>query len=245
MPTGKTRKPKRPSQYKKEIQRIKRQMKSLEKRGYVFDIDLPKSLRSARNLDLENLYKKAKYIDTDTGELISGKRGREMERSKRGRKAAETRKQRSYRKGSQYADEPTSLGRVVIDNFYEYISEVLGLTDEVPTWCYANANHSATRDIKDPETDFRNTNRIVFRSKLESERNRVGDNILGKRLAEAWKEEQLDSVIDSMLHGYNTDESNRATILLVEIIMGRNLTTTELQQASIINEQMDYWNDSV
>ena len=242
MPTGK---PRKPSQYKKEIQRIKRQMKSLEKRGYVFDIDLPKSLRSARNLDLENLYKKAKYIDTETGELISGKRWREMERSKRGRKAAETRRKNQYRKGSQYSNEPTSLGRVVIDNFYEYISEVLGLTDVAPTWCYANANHSATKDIKDPESDFRNTNRLVFRQRLEAERITVGDNILGKRLAEAWKQEQLDTVIDSMLHGYNTDESNRATILLIEIIMGRNLTTTELQQASTINEQMDYWNDSV
>lgn len=242
MPTGK---PRKPSQYKKEIQRIKRQMKSLEKRGYVLDIDLPKSLRSARNLDLENLYKKAKYIDTETGELISGKRGREMERSRRGRKAAETRRKNQYRKGSQFSNEPTSLGRVVIDNFYEYISEVLGLTDVAPTWCYANANHSATKDIKDPESDFRNTNRLVFRSRLEAERITVGDNILGKRLAEAWKQEQLDTVIDSMLHGYNTDESNRATILLIEIIMGRNLTTTELQQASTINEQMDYWNDSV
>lgn len=89
--------------YKKERRRIQRFIKSAEKRGYEFVTEIlpsiPKriteaSIRRLEKLTPSTLYKKSKYHDPVTGEIISGERGREKERSQSARKAAVRRKEK-------------------------------------------------------------------------------------------------------------------------------------------------------
>ena len=81
-------------QYKKQLRRIKRFIKSATARGYDFDFELPKtpkkitsaSVRKLQKITPEYLYKKATYFVEDTGEYISGLKGRKYERSEAGKK---------------------------------------------------------------------------------------------------------------------------------------------------------------
>ena len=98
-------------QAQKEINRIRRTVNEMEKRGYEFNLP-PKfagatrygevktkwsraEVESLKQTKAKQLYQYAKYV-TPEGKTVSGVRGREIEREKAGRKAAETRKIREY-----------------------------------------------------------------------------------------------------------------------------------------------------
>lgn len=77
-------------EYDKERRRLQRFVKNAEKRGYTFETNpippKPKNISSAsvnrlKKLTSDNLYKRAKYV-TETGDVISGEKGRSFERSR-------------------------------------------------------------------------------------------------------------------------------------------------------------------
>lgn len=87
----------------KELRRIRQFVNRAKKRGYVFPENIipqkpknPTKKTLARYISLtpEKLYQKAKYI-RPSGEVVSGKRGRELERIQTAKKAAQTRKARA------------------------------------------------------------------------------------------------------------------------------------------------------
>ena len=86
--------------YAKERRRIQRFIKSAEKRGYTFEYQIPKipkkktmgSVRRLQRTTTETLYAKATFVDTNTGEIVSGKQGRNIENQRRSEKSARTRK---------------------------------------------------------------------------------------------------------------------------------------------------------
>lgn len=72
-------------EYKKELRRIKQFITRASKRGFVWlDDPVPKqpkkitskSVERLRRITPETLYKKSKFVDTETGELISGNKAR-------------------------------------------------------------------------------------------------------------------------------------------------------------------------
>ena len=77
--------------YRKERQRIQRQINRMTKRGYDVPELLPKipkkiteaSVRRLKKLTTEKLYKKSRFIDIKTGEILTSKAGQELERSRR------------------------------------------------------------------------------------------------------------------------------------------------------------------
>lgn len=81
-------------QYKQQLRRINRFITQASRRGYEFDFDLPKtpkkitsaSVRKLQRITPEYLYKKSTYFVEDTGEYISGVKGRKYERSLAGQK---------------------------------------------------------------------------------------------------------------------------------------------------------------
>lgn len=91
-------------QYTKERQRIKAFLKRAEKRGYIFPDNIleerPKNitlsdLNRLKSLRPEQLYKQGYYlINPDTGEVISGEKGRDIERKNSAQKAQETREEK-------------------------------------------------------------------------------------------------------------------------------------------------------
>lgn len=87
--------------YNRERNRIKRFIRDAEKRGYRFsDFSIPDkpkkiteaSVRRLQKYNPKYLYEKATFLDPDTGEIVSGQRGRQIERKESARKAKETRR---------------------------------------------------------------------------------------------------------------------------------------------------------
>lgn len=77
--------------YRRERQRIQRQINRMAKRGYDVPQLLPKipklitqaSVRRLKKITTEKLYKESRFIDFETGEILTSKEGRMLERSRR------------------------------------------------------------------------------------------------------------------------------------------------------------------
>lgn len=89
--------------FKKEQQRIKRFAQNAEKRGYEIPTNIvpqtpkritKKALQNIQNLKPKQIYKKSRYIDRETGEILTGEQGRKLERQKSAQKAVQTRQRK-------------------------------------------------------------------------------------------------------------------------------------------------------
>lgn len=77
--------------YRRERQRIQRQINRMTNRGYDVPQLLPKipklitqaSVRRLKRITTEKLYKESRFIDIETGEILTSKEGQELERSRR------------------------------------------------------------------------------------------------------------------------------------------------------------------
>lgn len=77
--------------YRRERQRIQRQINRMAKRGYDVPQLLPKipklitqaSVRRLKRITTEKLYKESRFIDFETGEILTSKEGQALERSRR------------------------------------------------------------------------------------------------------------------------------------------------------------------
>lgn len=88
--------------YRKERRRIQRQIRRMENRAY--DVpsllpDIPKRITQAsvnrlKKISTEYLYKHSRYIDIDTGEILTGEQGRKQERKEAAQRASATRRER-------------------------------------------------------------------------------------------------------------------------------------------------------
>lgn len=193
----------------KEIQRIKRFMKRAEKRGYLFNYDLPerptrvtkKQLDLIRSVRPDTLYASADYIaDYETGEVISGLEGRRLERHRAAVKAAETRRARTGRTGrtgglSQGLKAATQerLSHIAVTNVRSLIRSLFG-----------------NPEITGRPDDFRGSDKsdkvgrleaISYISEMENILNRAiaefGEEAVGQAIIDA-PEEALEQIIDGM-----------------------------------------------
>lgn len=115
-------------EYNKQVRRIKNFIKRAEKRGYEFSDDiLPKTpkrvtkqaIKRLENLKPKQLYAKAEFLDTSTGEMLKGTKGRKLERQRASEKAKQTRQRNKSKKKKP----KTTLKAedVILNNFYEYL----------------------------------------------------------------------------------------------------------------------------
>lgn len=93
-------------QYSKERQRIQRFIRSAERRNYIFPKNslppkpkkiTPASVERLKKITPAKLYEKAEYIVPETGEVVSGRKGRILERKKATEKAKKTRHDKRIR----------------------------------------------------------------------------------------------------------------------------------------------------
>lgn len=88
--------------YRKERRRIQRQIRRMENRAYDVPSLLPgipkritqASVNRLKKISTEYIYKHSRYIDTDTGEILTGEQGRKRERKEATRRASATRRER-------------------------------------------------------------------------------------------------------------------------------------------------------
>ena len=88
------------AEYKQKRRQLIKKVEGMESRGFFFDRQvIPKepkkptkaSIRAIEKLS-KDIYKKARYVDTSTGELMTGEQGRAHERSMAGKRAALTKR---------------------------------------------------------------------------------------------------------------------------------------------------------
>lgn len=103
-------------EYREQINRLRRQQRRMEARGYKFFTDpdfipnvVPESVTKRdvdrlRRISAAQFYSVAHYVDDTTGEVISALEGRRMERSARGIKAAETRRRNKEAERGWFGD---------------------------------------------------------------------------------------------------------------------------------------------
>lgn len=125
--------------YRRERQRIQQQINRMTKRGYDVPELLPKipkkiteaSVRRLKKLTTEKLYKESKFIDIETGEILTGKQGQLIENKQRAQRAVQTR--RNKRKTSKIPPQDKTEGYQDRNGKTVYDVEVVQFDQQVLT----------------------------------------------------------------------------------------------------------------
>lgn len=109
-------------QYMKERRRVQSFIRSATKRGYIIPSDIlpniPKNITRAsinrlKKITPKKIYEKSEYVSRETGEIVSGEKGRVEER----KKAAEKAKQTRQKKKEAYS--PPRESDIILSNLIE------------------------------------------------------------------------------------------------------------------------------
>lgn len=125
--------------YRRERQRIQQQINRMTKRGYDVPELLPKipkkiteaSVRRLKKLTTEKLYKESRFIDIETGEILTGKQGQLIENKQRAQRAVQTR--RNKRKTSKIPPQDKTEGYQDRNGKTVYDVEVVQFDQQVLT----------------------------------------------------------------------------------------------------------------
>lgn len=121
-------------EYQKERKRIKKFLDRARKAGYIWEEsplpDVPKQIRKAsvnrlKKLTPDELYKRIYYIVPETGELVSGTRGRSLRRSESSKKAYQTQLiKKGLAEQQLQEDQRAEELELVINNLIEFIKSL-------------------------------------------------------------------------------------------------------------------------
>lgn len=216
-------------EYQKELNRIKRFVKSAEKRGYRFETDpIPKKVKNPTNKSIERLqkitsatlYSKATYFDPILQSRISGTEERKLIRSRASKKAAQTRAAKKNSSGKTVAGQPPST----IDDVLTYVEELLSGWTPLAQW----SNSYTT--LKENDTRiFRN---VLNGAIAELGRAQVARNIE----ANATEVKQLAWHICYGSSDFKWQDIEGEITRITEIIRGRVLTINESKELTDIAE---------
>ena len=208
-----------------------RQVRRMEKSGLVFNFDVRQEIhglspQKARFYTADTLYKKAVWVDTETGEIISAQKIREERRKESARKAAETRRRKREEKkrreltGGEVPDITDDIlaRMVVLIRFFDRPipdtgTTITGKTVPKPP---DTGNYSAS---------LKNFIRQVFQE--ESAKNRQA---LAERLYDHASE--IDDLIGAIEYSMYKEAVRVAGNALIGIIRGTSHLTMEDRQGS-------------
>ena len=133
-----TKKAKIEKEYQKERKRLNQLARRLEKRGYIVDRSkiIPekpkrlteKSVERLRKIKPENVYKKIQFVDPESGEIVSGSKGRKIEKQRRKKPQAPAEPVQEIQETQQAAPEPEpelpGEWEIGLDNLLELMQSV-------------------------------------------------------------------------------------------------------------------------
>ena len=200
------------AEYNRNVKRIKQFIRRAEKRGYKFpEIKLPKGDK-IRELTPEKLYKKAVYGGEQTfGEVISGEKGRKLERSSSAKKAAQTRKENKEAERLFFSGEEKTKTtaeylpikeNIIISNFIDDLIEKLQEPSE--EYYYFSTRKGKQVKHKDRVAGVRNDRKKYLLGLLYREINSVGKEGVANRL-----ENKQDEISD-LINVINADSDSNA-----------------------------------
>ena len=202
-----------------EAARLRRQIKALQKRGYMF----PKGYTPTPGA---NLYEAAYYIDqsTPTPHAITGVERRAQERSIAARKAAETRRSRALITEPETTQGlPTDLGKVLTE-IQRKIDEWQPLTE----WVNPNTKGETYENSAFTKLKTRDKNKLKAMLEMAIAQEGV-QNVAARLEANA---EMANMLATQILYGGSGDRTDFNYMQgelagFAQIILGRNLSTHE------------------
>lgn len=237
------------AEYNKERRRIQNFLRRAEKRGYIGTEDIlppvPKtvtqaSVRRLRKLTANELYKKMKFVDRETGVIYSGPRGREIEREQAGKRAARTRKEnkeaeRKFWCGVQPSPEPSG-GEIIYDNIVEEIIRRLTepISEEAISFYYGRKFKRGSNLM---ETVRKRAQELL--DFIENLTKKDGKSAIGWRLQDHAME--IQQYIDMLLYASSSDQVELAFQAIMRIIKGAELTQSEKELVNAVSETYESW----
>lgn len=227
-------------EYGKERTRLMRAISRMEQRGYDFgDYKLPQapknitqaSINRLKNITTNDLYEKAIYIDYETGEFVSGKRGKILEAEVRARKAQETKrlKQKAEQEfwssstGKPQDAEPVSInnlpsgGEIIMGNVLDDF--IMKLSSDTPTV----TNFGSKRLVENYDASEREKTTLL--SLTKGVINRDGEEAVGWRLQASG--DRVWDLTQYVLFGSDATQIGVASRELADIINGSPLTLSD------------------
>lgn len=215
----------------KELAKIQRRIKRLEKRGYSFPEynkpELPKRVtqkeleRMRTEYTPQKLYKQAEY-KTKAGETVSGYQGRKLERQESTRKGQATKRKRAYQKQIENAPRISS---VMYSNLREFLSQL-------STVQYKGIRRGYSEVIYEKKESA-----IELLSLLDSTIATEGEQSVFTRL-EAQATE-LQSAMNDLYLASTQEQVNASSVRIATIIKGESLTLSESESFTEINEGLE------
>lgn len=249
------------SEYNKERRRIQNFLRRAEKRGYIGTEDIlptiPKtvtqaSVRRLKKLTANELYKKMKFVDRETGAIYSGTRGREIEREQAGKRAARTRKENKEAE-QQFWDGvkpgptpsgsdvytgslPPSGGEIIYDNIVEEIIRRLTepISEEAISFYYGRKFKRGSNLM---ETVRKRAQELL--DFIENLTKKDGKSAIGWRLQDHAME--IQQYIDMLLYASSSDQVELAFQAIMRIIKGAELTQSEKELVNAVSETYESW----
>lgn len=237
--------------YNKELRRIKQFINRAEKRGYLIPENIipkrPKrvtsrSVESLRKINPEKIYKKSRYVDTETGEIIKGLAGREYERSKAAKKAAKTRKikkqaEEDFWSGGGRPITPDEADIIRGQNIVEMIRDRLSAEGGITYETYGGKIRRRQQEVVKAVNDAKNKLLLLLERIIEQE----GIAELGKRLNDY--AEEITEILDLLSYASKSMAVYSATSQLMQILTTGNMSISDLASADIIDEYEDGMDD--
>lgn len=246
-------------QYNRELKRIKQFINRAEKRGYIFPENIvpdrpkritSKSVNRLRNINPDYLYRKASYVDTETGELRRGEVGREIERSKSAKKAAETRKakreaeKKFWSGGIDKTPKPTDnlpfgtpevYNKIRFENFLDQLFERLG--EPIDAGYQTEFGQYRRRSAAVAHAAEQARKEIL--KMVDKQVSLYGKSHYGAMLQDSASD--ISMYIDLLLYSSQASHVNTAYSGLLQIILGAKPTEAQLKSVTNLEEYDDDW----
>lgn len=246
--------------YKHEITRINAIIKRLSKRGYIFSDEIipekprkitEKDLNRLRKITTKSSYRYAQYLDPETGNKVSGLKGRKLERSRAGKKAYQTRlrneqlrelqKQEAERekqaeieakRKSRTARKPESTESNLPEATYQIVENI---REELSSW-------QPSPDWSDFFAETKRNDKNILQRMFEGAIRDFGEAAVAQRLEEHAME--VNALLQEILYGSGGKDGGQIQVdyaRFSQIITGRGLT---IDEAVDLAEEQEYLEDN-
>lgn len=224
---AKARKSKAEIAYNKELRRLNNFIRRAESRGFRFDkssIIPPRpqkptaaSVRRLQALTANKLYQKATYL-TDDGKVVSGYKGRTLERKRAGKKAYKTQQKRRHE--SEVKKQREKLIEAGVFDIPRSEDVLLNNIDKLLT-------------------DYPTLGAVYLKKMLNYQIKRFGRKRVAMALSRS-PEDVVKVAQDIVYYESDSSSTSRAIRSMAELITGTILTDEELRDLGSIQESTDF-----